>query len=112
MKNSCKIQIQIKKAGEETDIKDYYKYAINMTQEIDYKNLLTYWCDGVKANLKSIFIKKDGKEIKVFDLAGQPPQPYQKGVVYNEVVLTDEFAKMLGTDSKLTSWIYIECINL
>jgi len=107
----CRILIQIKKAGEEFSIQDYFKYEANLTQEIDYSNLLTFWCDGIQSNLKSISVFKDNKKIKGFNLNGQPPQPYMKGVVYNEVEITDELCKILNCDSKLTSWIYIECLN-
>jgi len=109
---SCRISIQIKRAGEETSIKDYYKYANFNTEEIKYKDLYTFWCDQVITTHNAIFIKKDDKKFKAINLMGQPPQPYIKGVVYNEVELTDEFVKELGIDSKLTSWIYIECNHI
>ena len=108
---SCRILIQIKKSGEDFSIQDYFKYEANLTQEIDYKNLLTVWCDSIQSTIKTIYLFKDNKKIKGFNLNGQPPQPYRKGVVYNEVEIDEELCKKLNCDSRLTSWIYIECIN-
>jgi hypothetical protein len=73
---SCKILIQIKKAGEETSIKDYFKYSNNNTQEIKYKDLLTYFCDSVITTYRYIYVEKDGKKIKAFDLHQPSSQPY------------------------------------
>ena len=115
---SCRILIQIKKAGEETSIQDYYKFAANQTSEIDYNNLLAFWCDSVITGTKEIVVVKNGKRLKAFNLNGQPSQPYNKGVTYNEVEMTDDFNEMMNKElkiqnnSKLTSWIYIECTHI
>ena len=109
---SCRILIQIKKAGEETSIKDYFHYTNFNTQEIKYDDLYTFWCDNVITTRDNIYAKKNNKKIKIIELMRQPPQPYLKGVVYNEVELTDEFCEELGINSKLTSWIYIECNHI
>ena len=107
---SCKIMIQLKKAGEETCIKDYYKYE-KSAPDVNYKDLITFWCDNIKTNIKTVVAEKDGKEYKIFNLCGQPPQPKQKGVIYNEAEMTDELCELIDCKgSRLTSWIYIECI--
>jgi len=109
MTEKCNILIQIKKENEDTSIKDYYKYEKTLTTDIIYDKEYSFRCEQVGTLSKKIQVFKDGKVFDAFYLNGSAPQPYQKGVVYNEVELTDEMKKQLNIDSSLASWIYIEC---